>query len=67
MSAESRVSSYVIGAMPIVLLTLMYLINPKVIGILFTDPRGKVILGIAIFLLLSGFALMAASIKKAAR
>jgi Flp pilus assembly protein TadB len=34
---------------------------------LFTDPRGKVILSIAIFLLVAGFALMNSMIKKASR
>jgi tight adherence protein B len=67
LSAESRVSSYVIGALPVVMMAVMYLVNPKLVGLLFTDPRGKVILGIAIFLLLSGFALMVALIKKASR
>ena len=46
---------------------IMYLINPTLILLLFTDPRGKIILGIAIFMLVSGFALMNAMIKKASR
>jgi tight adherence protein B len=67
LSAESRLSAYVIGGLPPIMMGLMYLINPKVTGLLFTDPRGKMILGAATFLLLAGFALMASMIKKAAR
>jgi len=67
LSAESRATAYLLGALPIAMAGIMYLINPTLILLLFTDPRGKIILSIAIFMLVSGFALMNAMIKKASR
>lgn len=67
LSAESRATAYLLGALPIAMAGIMYLINPALILLLFTDPRGKIILSIAIFMLVSGFALMNAMIKKASR
>jgi len=67
LSAEMRASAYVIGALPFVMTGLMFFISPSTTSLLFTDPRGKVILGIAIFLLVAGFALMNAMIKQASR
>jgi tight adherence protein B len=67
LSAEMRASAYVIGTLPFVMTAIMFLINPGMTSMLFTDPRGKVILGIAIFLLATGFVLMNAMINRAAR
>jgi tight adherence protein B len=67
LSAESRASAAVIGTLPLVMGGVMYLINPRMGSLLVTDPRGQMILGIAIFLHLSGFALMFAMIKKASQ
>ena len=67
MSSEARASTMILGSLPIIVTAILLLTSPTYIRSLFTDPRGRVILGIAIFLLLSGFALMASMIKKAAR
>lgn len=65
LSAESRATAYVIGVLPFVMVGVMYLINPKVVSLLFTDHRGKIILGAAIFLLAMGFAVMRGMLKRA--
>ena len=67
LSAESRATAYLLGALPIAMGGIMYVMNPSLIMLLFTDPRGKVVLGVAIFMLVTGFALMSAMIKKASR
>jgi tight adherence protein B len=67
LSAEARLSIYVMGALPFAMVGIMYLINPDLTSLLFTDPRGKVILGIAIVMVVIGFALMNAMVKKASR
>ena len=67
LSAESRATAYLLGALPLIMGCVMYLFNPAIVMMLFTDPRGKVILSIAIFLLVAGFALMSSMIKKASR
>jgi tight adherence protein B len=66
-SAESRATAYLLGALPIAMFGVMYLINPGLIMLLFTDSRGRVILGIAVVMLVMGFALMNVMIKKASR
>lgn len=67
LSAESRATAYVIGVLPFVMTGIMYLVNPSLITLLFIDPRGKVILGVAIAFLLLGFMVMRSLIKRATR
>jgi tight adherence protein B len=42
LSAEGRLSAWILGALPFVLITLINLINPKFMSILWTDPAGIV-------------------------
>lgn len=67
LSAESRASAYLIGALPFCVAGFMYFTKPDLISVLFIDPRGKVILYVAIALLLLGFALMRTMLKKVLR
>jgi tight adherence protein B len=67
LSAESRATAYLLGVLPFVMIGIMYLINPGLISLLFTDPRGKVMLSIGIGMLIFGFIAMRAMIKKALR
>jgi len=67
LSAESRATAYLLSALPIIIGGIVYLINPDVMMPLFTDPRGKVMLSIAIVMLVVGFAMMKAMIKKASQ
>ena len=45
MSMEAKASAAIIGALPIVVMVLVYLTSPDYIMLLFTDPLGNVILG----------------------
>jgi tight adherence protein B len=67
LSAEMRASAYVIGALPFVMTAVMFLVSPGTTSMLFNDPRGRVMLGTAMALLVCGFALMNAMIKQASR
>jgi tight adherence protein B len=67
LSAESRATAYVVGILPFVMIGIMFLINPGLISLLFTDPRGEVMLGIGISLLVLGFVVMRAMITRALR
>lgn len=49
LSMEAKASAVIIGALPFIVATLVYLTSPHYIAVLFTDPRGHLIL------LLSGF------------
>jgi tight adherence protein B len=44
LSMEAKASAAIIGALPFIVATLVYLTSPQYIGILFTDPRGHLIM-----------------------
>jgi tight adherence protein B len=44
MSMEAKASGAIIGALPIVVMGLVWLTSPKYIALLFTDPIGNIIL-----------------------
>ena len=45
LSMEAKASAAIIGALPFIVATLVYLTSPDYIMLLFTDPRGHLILG----------------------
>lgn len=47
LSMEAKASAVIIGALPFIVTLLVYLTSPHYIMILFTDPRGHMILGIS--------------------
>ncbi|MBU2326138.1 MAG: type II secretion system F family protein [Alphaproteobacteria bacterium] len=47
LSMEAKASAAIIGALPFIVAFLVYLTSPQYIMILFTDPRGHLILGIS--------------------
>lgn len=67
LSAETRATGYLLGVLPAAVGGFMYLLHPATMSLLFTDPRGKIILGIALLLMLSGFMLMATMIRRTLR
>ncbi|MFK0162599.1 type II secretion system F family protein [Rhizobium sp. NPDC090279] len=44
LSMEAKASAVIIGALPFIVMTLVYLTSPQYMMILFTDPRGHLIL-----------------------
>lgn len=67
LSAESKTSALVLGILPIVGGAGMSVINPDLMSILVTDPRGRFMLGLAIGSLVLGIFVMNSMIKKALR
>jgi tight adherence protein B len=59
MSSEATASAMILGSLPFLMFGIMMLLNPTYVGILFTDPRGTVMLGFAILCLTIGVAVMA--------
>ena len=45
MMSEVKASAWVLGALPFVIGSLLVIVNPGYVSILFTDPRGHVVLG----------------------
>ena len=44
LSSEAKSSAMIIGALPVVVATGMYFINPEYVSVLFTEPKGKLML-----------------------
>jgi len=54
LTGEGRLSGVVLLALPVVLFLAVYQLNPGYISVLFTDPMGKKMLGVAIFMQILG-------------
>ncbi|MCH1868223.1 type II secretion system F family protein [Nocardioides sp. CFH 31398] len=63
LSAEGRLSAYVLGGLPPVFLLYLAVTNYDYIEPLFTDPRGWIMLGVATLLLVVGFFWMTKMVK----
>jgi tight adherence protein B len=48
LSSEARASAYIVGSLPFLMFAGLTFINPDYMTILFTDPRGNVVLGAAV-------------------
>src|SRR6266446_7340674 len=66
-TAEAKMSVMVLSALPFVAGGLMAVINHDLIVTLFTDPRGRFMVGLALASLLSGVTVMTWMIKKSLR
>jgi tight adherence protein B len=64
-SAEVRMSAMILGSIPFIVVGALLLVAPNYLNSLFTDWRGNVILGMAIFLLLAAFFTMRTMIRNA--
>lgn len=47
LSMEAKASAAIIGSLPFIIMFLVYLTTPEYIMLLFTDPRGNLILGVS--------------------
>jgi tight adherence protein B len=63
MSSEARASAMIIGSLPFVMCAVISFVNPNYMNVLFTDPRGWVMIGVGLTSLLIGLAVMAKMIR----
>ena len=63
MSSEARASAMIIGSLPFIMFVLIYLVNQRYIMMLFNDPRGMVITGIGLGLMVVGGIIMAKMVR----
>ncbi|WP_366554403.1 type II secretion system F family protein [Aquibaculum sediminis] len=54
LSAEARSGAMIVGSLPPAMLFLLNLLNPDYVGVLFNDPRGQIMLGVAALLIVAG-------------
>jgi tight adherence protein B len=67
LTAETTASTGIVATMPFVAALGLFVINPEVMSVLFVDPRGRFMLGIAVVSLLLGIAVMRAMISRSLR
>ncbi len=58
LTAEGRMSAIILGALPVGLAVIMYVLNPTYTGLLFSHSLGRIMLGVAIVAALIGFVWM---------
>lgn len=63
MSSEARASAYIIGSLPFVMFGILMVTNPAYVMVLFTDPRGVLVIGIGLTTMLMGVFVMAKMVK----
>ncbi len=66
-TAEVRVSAYILGALPFLVIGALSLIQPQYLTPLFSDPRGKILILLAGGLLTAGFVIMRQMMRSATR
>jgi tight adherence protein B len=54
-TAQGRMTGYLLSALPIIIFSILYMLNPQYMSILFTDPIGKILIVVAITMQLMGF------------
>jgi tight adherence protein B len=54
-TAQGRMTGYLLALLPLVLFTILYWLNPDYMSVLFHDPIGKMLTGVALTLQLAGF------------
>ena len=64
MTSEARSSSMVLAVLPFITGLMLWIINPSYINVLFTDPKGKSMLGLAVIMLSAGVLSIHTIIKK---
>jgi Flp pilus assembly protein TadB len=67
LTAESKASAAVLALLPFAVGGLLFLLNPQLMSVLFDDPRGRFMLGIAFLSLVTGVSVMAVIIRKSLR
>jgi tight adherence protein B len=58
MSSEARASAYILGSLPFIMFGLIFFVNTSYAMELFTDPRGMMMVGVGLFMMLVGIVIM---------
>ena len=63
LSAEGKLSAYILTALPFAVALLVNLVNPGFMAVLWTDPAGQMMVGVALFMMLLGILWMRSIIR----
>ena len=58
MSMEAKASASIIGALPVAVMTMVYITSPKYISLLWTEPLGRVMLAASVLWMSMGVMVM---------
>ena len=58
LASEGKLSAIILVAIPFLIITLLSFINPNYINVLFFDPTGRIVAGIAAFMMVAGIIVM---------
>ncbi|MGH7094293.1 MAG: type II secretion system F family protein [Stellaceae bacterium] len=58
MASEARTTASILGCLPILVTVVLMMTSPQYIMLLFIDPRGMILIGIAITMLVTGIGIM---------
>jgi tight adherence protein B len=53
-TAQGRMTGYLLAALPLILFSILYMLNPSYMSILFTDPTGRLLIGVAVSMQIVG-------------
>ena len=67
LTAESKASATVLGVLPFAVGALLFFLNPRLMSVMFDDPRGRFMLGMALSSLAIGIGVMVFIIRKTLR
>jgi tight adherence protein B len=67
LASESKASAAVLALLPFVVGGMMYFINRDLMSVLFTDSRGRFMMGVAFLSILTGVAVMSMIVKRSLR
>jgi tight adherence protein B len=57
-TAQGRLTAGILIALPIMMLIILSVLNPKYVGVLFTDPKGPIVLAVAAIMQVIGSAIL---------
>lgn len=63
MSSEAKASAMILGSLPFLMFALIYVMSPDYESILFTDMRGRIMLGVALGMMAMGCGVMHKMVK----
>ncbi len=63
LSSEAKASAIIIGSLPFIMFLLLHIVSGDYVQILFTDPRGMILVGIGLGFMVVGIAVMAKMVR----
>ena len=63
LSSEARASAWIIGSLPFIMFGMLLFLNYDYMSLLFTDPRGMILIGLGLTMVIMGVVVMAKMVR----